>query len=119
MSCRSLAGWSCGVNRTSRFQNAGCTYSDFISANPMSVNSLRTCAPSLESMCFLAGYTVGAKVWMSYLLNSASFQSPLCMRRSVMSATCCFSSNPDEATSFPSGVSPTVLSVTTFSEIMP
>ena len=85
----------------------------------MSVNSLRTCAPSLESMCFLAGLTVGAKVWMSYLLNSASFHSPFWMMRSVMSVICGLSSMPEAAASLPSGVSATLLSATILSAIIP
>jgi len=37
------------------FQNAGWTYSEDISVNPMSVKSLRTWAPSLVRGCLFAG----------------------------------------------------------------
>ncbi len=105
--------------RTSRFQNAGWTYSEDISANPMSRKSLLTWELSLESICFLAAYTEGAKVWMSYFLNSAPRHSPLWMMRSVTSVIWGFSSIPEAAASFPRGVSSTLRSVTVFSAIMP
>ena len=75
------------MNRTSRFQNEGWTYSEDISTNPISVNILLIWAPSLERGCFFAGTIAGAKVWMSYFLNSAFFHSPDWMRRSVISVT--------------------------------
>ena len=62
---------------------------------------------------------MGAKVWMSYFLNSASFHSPLWMRRSVTSVTWGLSSIPDAAASFPRSVREISLSVTIFSPIIP
>ena len=48
---------------------------------------------------------VGANVWISYFLYSASFHSPLWIRRSVTSVTWGLSSMPEHAASFPTGVS--------------